>query len=87
MQVRRKRWVDWIYEAMMNLGGSASYTELYEEIQKIHPGPLTKSWKATVRRTIETYSSDSDNYRENNPDLFCSVGGIGSGYWGLRRRS
>lgn len=85
MIVRKKQWVDWIRDAMGNLGGSSSYQELYEEIQRIHPGPLTPAWKATVRRTIETNSSDSDNYRENNPDIFHSVSGIGNGYWGLRR--
>lgn len=79
-----KTWREWIVEAMLVLGGSAVYDDLYHQIQLIHPGPLSKQWKATVRNTIETHSSDSDNFRENSQDIFRIVGGKGSGHWGLR---
>lgn len=79
-----KRWLDWIVEAMRELDGKAYYPDLYKQIEKNHPGPLSREWKATVRRTVETYSSDSDNYKESNKDIFKSIGGKGSGYWGLR---
>lgn len=82
----KKTWCDWIEQAIGELGGKTSYDRLYARLQEIRPDPFTKEWKATVRRTVETNSSDSDNYRENNPDLFYSVGGKGSGYWGLRKR-
>lgn len=80
----KKTWLEWIVEAMTALGGSALYEDLYYRISIIHPGPLTRQWKATVRRTIECHSSDSDNFKENNRDIFRSLGGKGSGYWGLR---
>ena len=80
----KKTWLDWIVEAMRQLGGSAAYEDLYHQIQLIHTGPLSKEWKASVRKTIENNSSDSDNFREGNQDVFKSVGGKGSGYWGLR---
>jgi len=78
------RWIDWIVRAMTNLGGKANYHDLYNEIMRIRPEPFTPSWTATVRRTIETHSSDSENYRAQYEDLFYSVSGIGSGEWGLR---
>ncbi|MEZ0247109.1 MAG: hypothetical protein ACAH09_10780 [Methylophilaceae bacterium] len=80
----KKAWIDYIVDAMIALDGNAVYEDLYYKISLIHPGPLSKEWKATVRRTIETHSSDSDNFREGYRDLFKSLGGKGSGYWGLR---
>jgi hypothetical protein len=77
-------WLDWIVKAFENLGGKASYYRLYNEILRIRPEPFPKTWKAIVRRTIETHSSDSENFRSGNDDLFYSVSGIGSGEWGLR---
>jgi hypothetical protein len=79
-----KTWREWIVEAMQDLGGRATYDRLYQRLQLIRPGPFTDEWQATVRRTIETHSSDSENFDENGPDLFYSVDGIGSGCWGLR---
>ena len=70
--------------ALENLGGDSSYYGLYNEIMRIRPDPFPPSWKAIVRRTIETHSSDSENFHEGNADLFYSVSGIGSGEWGLR---
>jgi hypothetical protein len=78
------RWADWICKAMRNLGGTATYDELYAELRRIRPPPFSADWKATVRQTVERHSSDSENYREGNENLFYSVGGIGSGHWGLR---
>ena len=60
------RWVDYIIEAMVQLGGDAYYPELYEKVKEIHPGPLSSTWKATVRKTIENHSSDSDNYSDSH---------------------
>ncbi len=80
----KKTWLDWVVEAMAQLGGDAVYEDLYNQIQLIRPSPFTKQWKATVRKTIENNSSDSDNFRENNQDVFKSVGGKGSGHWALR---
>lgn len=76
------RWVDDIIQAFENLGGTAEYSELYDEVREVREEPLPKTWKAIVRNRVETHSSDSENFDGN--DLFYSVDGIGSGTWGLR---
>jgi hypothetical protein len=75
-------WVQDIVSAFENLGGTARYNELYEEVSRLRGGELPSSWQAIIRQTIETHSSHSRNFKGN--DLFYSVGGIGSGHWGLR---
>ena len=77
-------WLQYIVQAFQNLGGLASYTDVYAEIEKIRLEPFTVEWKATVRRTVETHSSHSANYTAGRPDLFYSVEGIGKGVWALR---
>lgn len=77
-------WLEYIVKALENLGGLASYNDLYSEIEKIRPKPFTTQWKASVRRTIETHSSHSKNHIAGQPDLFYSVEGIGRGVWALR---
>lgn len=76
-------WLEYILLALKNLGGSASYTDIYAELEKIRPQPFTTEWKATVRRTIEMHSSHSANYSIGRPDLFRSVAGLGKGIWAL----
>jgi hypothetical protein len=75
------QWVDYIIQAMEELGGYASYTDLYRKIQEIRPEPFTEHWEASVRQIVESNSSDSHNFRGRN--VFYSVNGIGSGIWGL----
>lgn len=76
-------WVTDITSALGNLGGVAAYADLYREIARIRPAhQLTKSWQASVRRTVEQHSSDSKIFI--GEDLFYSVDGIGAGKWGLR---
>lgn len=77
-----KPWKDDIVEALHALGGRGSLSEIYAELVRIRT-PLRGKWQATVRGTLERNSSDSDNHR-GGEDLFYSVGGIGSGEWGLR---
>ena len=77
-------WIQDIVDAFETLGGDAQYSELYEEISRIRGGELPPSWQAIIRQTIETHSSDSQNFKGS--DLFYSVGGIGSGHWGLKNR-
>lgn len=77
-----KRWLDIIVHIMEDIGGLAKYEDLYAKIEATYPSRLTSAWKATVRRTIEDHSSDSNNFR--GKDVFYSVGGLGSGTWGLR---
>lgn len=44
--------LDYIIQAMKNLGGKASYEQLYCEFEKIYPGNFSKEWKAGIRRYI-----------------------------------
>jgi len=80
------KWIDDIVLAMENLGGQASYEQLYEEVKRTRRSALPKTWKAIVRNQVESYSSDSDNYVPSRQDLFYSVYGKGSGVWALRKR-
>jgi len=80
------KWIDDIVTAMENLGGQASYEELYEEVRRVRTEPLPKTWKAIVRNQVESYSSDSENYTPSRQDLFYSVYGLGGGVWALRKQ-
>ena len=72
-------------EALKNLGGKASYSQIYEEFERLTNTVLTPGRKAGIRKNIEDHSSDSMNYK-GKEDIFYSVGGIGSGEWGLRKK-
>lgn len=76
-------WVEYIFEAYTNLGGLAAHSELYKELSRIRGKKLTKTQEATVRKEIERFSSDSQNW-EGRKDLFYSVHGLGRGVWGVR---
>ena len=76
------RWVDDVVLALQRLGGSATLSQIYQSVEAERRAELRStpaSLEATVRRTIEDHSSDSDNFR--GPDLFIK---IGRGEWGLR---
>lgn len=86
-QVGKIRWVDDIREALLILGGEASLFEIYKTVERIRREAgrsLTKTWEATVRRTLEDHSSDSQNYRA--ADLFYMPHGKGAGIWALRKK-
>ena len=76
--------LEYIVQAIKNLGGKATYSQLYEEYEKISGIILTPGKKAGIRKNIEDHSSDSMNYK-GKEDLFYSVDGIGNGTWGLRK--
>lgn len=75
-------WKDDIITAFSNIGGIATYEQLYAEIKTLRPN-LPRSWKKIVQRQIQDLSSDSEGYRFKE-DLFFSVQGKGLGVWGLR---
>ena len=77
-------WVQDIIEAMTNLGGSARYEDLYDEVYRIRGGDVPRTYENVIRRTIQTHSSDSDGF--DGTDLFYSVDGLGVGHWGLREQ-
>ncbi len=75
--------LEFIIQALKNLGGKASYCDIYIEYENLTGTVLTPSKKAGIRKTIEDHSSDSLNFKDKG-DYFYSVHGIGSGTWGLR---
>ena len=75
-------WLENIVEAMTELGGISHYSDLYEKVKELREENLPESWKAIIRRVVETNSSDSEAF--GGKDLFFSTQGIGKGSWGLR---
>lgn len=79
-------WRDDVVSALNFLYGQASLDKIYKQVEHIlraagRSRPPTL--EAIVRRTLETHSSDSDNFLEG-ADLFYMPQGKGAGYWGLR---
>lgn len=72
-------WVEDIRQALRNLGGKASLSEIYDEVSRIRVDPLPRTWQASIRERIEAHSSDSKNFK--GKDYFYK---IGKGEWGLR---
>ena len=75
-------WEKDIVQALHNLGGIASYEDIYSEVSNLR-NELPKTWKAVIRRRVQDLSSDSDGFKHGQ-DLFYSVNGLGAGNWGLR---
>src|SRR5215213_5034636 len=78
-------WVDEIQDALRELGGKGHLDEIYRRVKERGKMDFSANahWQDRIRRTIETHSSDSLAYGGQR-DLFYSVGGSGSGVWGLR---
>ena len=77
-------WLKDIQTALKNLGGEAHLSKIYEEVAKVRKGKLNPTWESTIRRELETNSSDSKSFRKDRKgeDLFYMKG---KGVWGLRR--
>lgn len=76
-----------IIAVLLDLGGTASLEELYRKIEERDNIPSIHKnvkWHSSIRSAIYAHSSDSEYYQKGDPDLFESVGGIGSGQWKLR---
>ena len=67
-----------VVQALKNLGGQAILLEIYNEVQRIRVDPLSKSWQAGIRGTLEVHSPNSNIF--NGKDLFRK---IGPGTWAL----
>jgi hypothetical protein len=76
-------WVEEILNALTELGGVASYSEIYEYLENTTTRNLSSNWQAVVRGVIEDHSSDAQ-FRSGK-DLFYSAKGIGYGVWGVRK--
>lgn len=82
-KLKPSSWREEIIQALTELGGAASYKDIYQQIIDRNVKPINGDWRASVRGCIERNSSDSETYQGKN-DIFYAVYGIGKGYWGLR---
>lgn len=78
------KWVDYVRQALEELGGVAHLNDIYRKIESIHDEPLSDTWQNTVRRTLQQHSSDTRTYRHSYADLFQSADGLHQGVWALR---
>lgn len=72
-------WTENIIQALNNLGGQATLTQIYDEVRRIHQSPLPKRWQHIIQDTIYQHSSDTQKFQGN--DLFQKAG---KGVWALR---
>ena len=79
----RRSWTEEIVGALKVLNGEAHLSDIYEQIETTTLRELPKSWKATIRYTLQTHSSDTESYR-GGEDLFCR---LDRGYWGLKNHT
>ena len=70
-------------QTLKNLGGKATYSDLYAEYEQVVGHSITKNQQAGIRGCIEVHSSDSDAFNGTD-DMFYAVYGKGKGVWGLR---
>ncbi|MCE9508721.1 MAG: hypothetical protein K8R48_10490 [Alphaproteobacteria bacterium] len=78
-------WRDDVQYALLQRSGKASLHQIYKDVEMIRlrgGRSVPSRLEATIRRTLEDHSSDSDNYR--GLDLFCMPEGKGAGIWALR---
>jgi hypothetical protein len=65
-EIGKLRWVDDVSGALKSLGGEATLQAIYREVEtrrKRGGRSVPQSLEATIRRTIEDHSEDSDNFR------------------------
>ena len=81
-----RKWLDEVIDVIQLLGGKAHYNDIYQKIyeRQIMNFIDNSNWKASVRQTIEMFSSDSEAFN-GKKDIFYSVEGKGKGIWGIRK--
>ncbi|WP_288407944.1 HNH endonuclease [uncultured Herbaspirillum sp.] len=77
-------WIEDIVTALSNLGGAASYENIYREIARIRGEKLPDSWRQIVQREIQAHAGESSGFKGRS--IFYSVKGKGGGEWGLLSR-
>jgi type III secretion system FlhB-like substrate exporter len=74
-------WKEEIILALAGLGGEANLIDIYNFVQRNTNRKLSETWRATIRRTLQSYSSDMKSYL-GGEDLFEHVD---TGRWALRQ--
>jgi hypothetical protein len=73
-------WKDEVVNAIRGVGGEAHMIDIYNYIEQHTKRELPQSWKASVRKTLQSYCSSMKQYL-GGEDLFVHVD---TGRWGLR---
>lgn len=84
--IRAGSWLHDLVEIYNELGGQASYSDVYQLARRRRQGrgaSWTNQSRATIRRTVEDHAASSSNYKGD--PVFYSVHGHGAGVWALRR--
>ncbi|MCA8897405.1 MAG: hypothetical protein H6846_07560 [Hyphomonas sp.] len=84
-EIGKVRWVDDVVFALRKLGGKASLHAIYTKVEERRMSAgrsVPRTLDATIRRTLEDHSSDSENFK--GTDLFANVS---RGVWALRKYS
>lgn len=79
-------WATDLAEVLEELGGKAPLQDIYDAVRKkrkVAGRSVPPSLTATVRRTLENHSTDSNNYM-GGADIFAMPEGKGAGIWALR---
>lgn len=72
-------WVEDIVQALNNLGGKASLTQIYDEVKRIRTSTITPTFEVTIRRELQSRSAESINFN-GKTDIFRKVD---KGIWAL----
>ena len=77
-------WLNDVKIALRNLGGEGHLSSIYKEVVKVRKGKLNSTFESTIRRELETNSSDSTAFiKKSGNDFFYMKG---KGVWGLRQK-
>jgi Mn-dependent DtxR family transcriptional regulator len=76
----KRSWKDEVVDALRALGGRASLSDIYSYIERNTSRKLADTWRATVRHTLQIYSSDTETYK-GGEDIFQR---LDKGSWALR---
>ena len=82
--LKPETWKEALIVAIWDRGGKANLHDLYEDAPRIRGGKVSDNYKSVINATLQAYSSDTDSYKSEHPDLFHCVEGKGRGVWGLR---
>ena len=76
-------WVEDIVDAIMEVGGIAHLSEIYEYIKRNTDRATKVAWQQNTRQRIYDNTTDASQYK-GPEDIFYVVGELGSGVWGVR---
>ena len=79
----KRSWKDEIYSAIIQLGGEATLTDIYEYIERDSTRKLPNTWQATVRYALQIHCSDTETYKGGD-DVFRH---ISKGKWGIKPKN